>query len=373
MTDMEKAEGRAQSEPGASEPRPLEREKAAVSLIGAFILEGLAGALFFLFPVVGGALVLHALSALLFSSGIGKLRGKGWGDLAGSLAFFLPGYGLPVVMCLLMLLRLNLIPRGNILEEFKEHVNIPAEGTQERGFSLQPVGDAQSVDIKAAQASRKASLESLQAEPLIDKFNTTDLMMKRAVIDAMAKRRDRRLIAKIVECLKDPHPEIYQYALAKLSRIHEEFTSNISAALDQVERDSLSVRARADLVRLYIDYMETGLVDETLQEYYTDQIVNESLEILRLSPRDSAARFTLARIYMKQEKFDEALGQYKKILSRQARNFEAHFGIVEALYGMGNYPEMIREIRSILSSGFTKKGADKNLMETAQWWLMPHN
>jgi len=215
------------------------------------------------------------------------------------------------------------------------------------------------------------ALAALPADRLVEMLGTGDPAVKRAAIDEMARRRDRALLARLGECLSDPHPEIYRYARAKLSQIHEEFEGSLMDALAEIKCRPASPRAHALLVRLLTAHQDTGLVDESLEEYFTEQVAAEAQKIMLLAPGDLSPRVHLARICLKRGQPMEALLQFKALLEHDDRNLEARFGVVEALYDLAEHEEMAREIRTLLATAFTDGGADGRLMDAARWWLLP--
>ena len=111
-------------------------------------------------------------------------------------------------------------------------------------------------------------VDHLKVEPLIDMLQTDDVDLKRAVIDAMARRRGRKLIACIQGCLQDPRPEIYQYAMARWGGSRRTSRGTSPRPRRRSRRPRTRGEPHMQLARVFEQYLESGLVDPTLIDFY---------------------------------------------------------------------------------------------------------
>lgn len=287
-----------------------------------------------------------------------KQKQKVWIFLAGFCSFLIPIYGMIIFFLLYLLVKYKPLPSGDLLKEFKEHVGIIPK-IKKSEFSYK------------SNSSKEILLAYLEVEPLVDMLDTPDLQLKRAVIEAMAKKKSPKLIAKIKECLKDPHPEIYQYALIKLSQLQEEFAQNLSQNLNIVKQNPDSLRAHLNLTKIYSDYIESGLNDETVEKYYKNCLEEEYKEIIKIFPREIEVMIKLGKLLMGENKSTQALLIFNQCLNLEAINLEARFGMVQCYYNLREYEKMYKEIKNILELNISKKATSKSLLELAHWWLTP--
>lgn len=147
----------------------------------------------------------------------------------------------------------------------------------------------------------------------------------------MARRRGRRLIECIQKALNDPQPEIYQLAVAKLAQIQEEHTQQLAAARALYAGRGGRENAYA-LVKAYHDYLDSGLLETTLQPLYLQQLETLYGEILQLDPRDHASRLSRAAALLRLGRTEEAREQYQAVLQQNQTSPEAQLGLLEVCF-----------------------------------------
>lgn len=273
------------------------------------------------------------------------------GLLVGAFVLLLPGYGLAILACLRASLRFIPAPPGDLLAEFVEHT-APTEAGGLR---------------RRVRAGDMPLVEHLQVEPLIDMLDTPDVELKRAVIDAMAKRRSAKMVACIQSCLTDPRPEIYQYAMAKLGKLQEEFTRDVGAATAAVQAAPDAVEPHYRLAALYEEYLASGLVDETLVAFYRGLLEKEYRAVLARSPHDTAATLALGRVLLEMEQIDEAALHFLAVLDRDPDNIEARIQMVAVQYAKRAWGSMQRELGRVLALGATRTQSQSDILQLAQW------
>lgn len=330
------------------------------AIVGAAaVATEVAAALAFSHLLLGMAFVLHMASSLglglsllwMFRpSGVPKARF--WCTFSFLMALFAPGYGMIVIALLLFSLRFFPPPPGDLLSEFVEHV-APRE-----------TGDASSRHMRAGDIPL---VDHLQVEPLIDMLQTEDVDLKRAVIDAMARRRGSKLIQCIQGCLQDPRPEIYQYAMARLGRLQEDFTRDIARATQDVEKAPEATEPHMRLARVFEQYLDSGLVDATLVDFYQGQLLREYEAVLKVNPDETAASLARGRVLIELRRAHEAAAEYQRVLSRDGANIEARFGMVQVHYASKSWYAMQFEVDDVLRLCATRQVSNPEMLELVQW------
>lgn len=298
-----------------------------VWLSGSTILE--AGA------VAWQSFGLHFLSCALLAQALGAgknpqaspIAGKSFGLAVAAAVLVLPGYGLPLLGLVWAARRLLPIPEGNLLQEFREHV---APEMQKRPSRL--------ADLPL--------VEHLQVQPLIDQLDSPDIQVRKAVLEAMARRRGRRLINCIRSALNDPNPEIYQYAVAKLGQIQEEHARELTEARIHFSQSREPQTAHA-LARAYHDYLQSGLLEKTLEPLYLGQLAELYGDILKLAGESESVRLSLARVLMLLGDYPEAQQSCLLALQIQPSSLEARLGLLELHYLRRDWSAFRTELQAL--------------------------
>jgi hypothetical protein len=307
------------------------------------------------------ALALHVGSSaslgfsLYLLYGRDPLKARLWLLLGGGLSLLVPAYGTALVLVLLAALKWVPPPPGDLLSEFMEHT-----APQDESSRRMRAGDLPLVD-------------HLQVEPLIDMLETPDVEMKRAVIDAMARRRGKKLIACIQGCLQDPRPEIYQYAMARLARLQEDFTRDIGRARQEADKDPDSVVPRYRLARIYEEYLESGLVDATLVSFYRAMLLEAYEAVLALAPSEITAALARSRLLIEMGRTAEAALELLGVIEQDIDNIEARFLMVQVFYAHRAWRAMQSELGSILRLSATRNQSQSDMLDLAQWMLNDSN
>lgn len=272
--------------------------------------------------------------------------------LSALLAILIPVVGMGCAFLIACLLLGKPLPAGDLLEEFKEHTTLP---------------HVQGVTPKEAPGKELLTMQR-SVEPLVDMLATPDPQMKRAVLDAIARRRDPKLIPHVLAALQDPRPEIYQFAMAKVIKLQEEFGSEIAKATAAVSAEPDRVDPHHRLAEVYNRYLKSGLVDQAVAGFYREQLREEYGKILTLAPGNFTVLVAVGRLSLETGRMDEAQQAFEEALGLSPLHLEARLGLAEALYLRGRYREMAREIRTAVE-GCVEEGSDPALLELAEWWL----
>ena len=256
-------------------------------------------------------LLLHCLSVAL------TYRFSPWrGAPARALALavlLIPGYGLALLLAVGLALRWLPRPSGDLLSEFREHVAPHLEGKSGTSLAELPL------------------VEHLKIQPLIDLLQTPDLSLRKAVLEDMARRRGARLIACIQAALTDPNPEIYQFAVAKLSQIQEWHSRQLAQGrLDY--QQSASLEHGQLLLKAYQDYLASGLLEKALEPLYLGQLAEHYGDLLKCFGGRREFLLGRAEIWLRLQREQQAQADYQQVLRDHPGESEAELGLLKIAY-----------------------------------------
>jgi len=279
--------------------------------------------------LVSGAysLALHALASGLFYGGLRHRHSHLMGLAGASAVAILPGYGAVMLVIVWGAQRMLPRPSGELLSEFRDHV-------------------APQLGLKPAPIGQLPLVEHLKVQPLIDLMDSPDIEIRKAVLEAMAKRRGRKLIECIQRALNDPKPEIYQLAVAKLAQIQEEHSRELAQARAAYQRDPQRTEAYL-LVGAYQDYLDSGLLEPTLEPLYLEQLAEVYLQIQGLDGSDLQACLSRGQTFLRLAQPQHARQEYERALTLQPDSPEACMGVVEVLYLQRDWPGLREEVKKL--------------------------
>ena len=223
-------------------------------------------------------LLLHGLASLLLGAATrSSSLPRCFTPVVAAWVLLMPVVGVLSLVLLALALRLIPPPGGDLLDEFREHVEPEADLSDSPRMAQLPL------------------LDHLHVQPLVDLLESPDIEIRRAVLEAMARRGSAPLVACIQKCVNDPRPEIYQLAVAKLSHLQESHSQQISQARAAYQRQP-GAASGYTLAEAYNHYIESGLVEPAIRPVYWEQLARLYAEILEYNPRDLKARLHKVRI-----------------------------------------------------------------------------
>lgn len=259
----------------------------------------------------------------------------------------MPGYGVVVVAGVGLALRWVPKPSGDLLGEFREHVAPHLEGKPSTPLAELPL------------------VEHLKVQPLIDLLQTEDLSLRKAVLEDMARRRGPRLIACIQAALSDPHPEIYQFAVAKLGQVQEWHSRQLAQGrLDYQQSGSLEHGQL--LARAYHDYLDSGLLEKTLEPLYLGQLAGHYSELVKLFGGRPELLLARAEIWLRLHREDQAQRDYEQVLQRHPEEIEAELGLLKIAYQRRDWPSWRAQARRLQLLG---SRLPQETREQVEWML----
>ncbi len=272
--------------------------------------------------------------------------------LAFILSLYLPFCGMACGLLLTMLIWWMPRPTGSLMEEFKEHSSLPVY----HGPALLPASAERLIEV------------SRGVEPLVDMVLSSDLKLKRAGLEAIAKRGNPRLIPHLLSALQDPRPEIYQFAMSLVLKLQERFGAEIAKAQEALSRTP-GLEARRQLAQAYEQYLRSGLADVAVRTLYRGRLEEEYREILKLAPREATVHAAWGRLSLEARRWPQAKESFEEARRISPNDLKARLGLAEVLYAMGDYKAMGLELRGMVSDMAFGEEENVEPVRLAQWWL----
>lgn len=303
--------------------------------------------------IFAGHLIISICYAFAFGKSlVARYPFQGAALLGAILSLFLPIAGIVCAFIIAMLLLFKPLPHGDLLEEFKEHTTLP--------------------DIEALiHRPIEAETPRQSVEPLVDMLTNADAPTKRAILDAIAKRKIAKLIPHIIAALEDPRPDIYQFAIAKISQLQHDYGAGVAHATEAVQAEPENIAAHQRLAKIYDQYLKSGLVDQSITDFYHQQLEKTYQKILSLSPDDIIALKKLGQLSIETGQVEAAKEAFNKALLLRPNDIETQFGLIKVLYQAGNFRIMFDQIRQVREALLSVDNANPKLVNLTDWWLTP--
>ena len=145
-------------------------------------------------------------------------------------------------------------------------------------------------------------LDRLDIEPFIDIFRRGQSDLKKSAVKLLSTMRSIKAIKTLRMALMDDDIEIRLFAAGVLGKIEDEFATEIKTKQTKFSLKPKDKKLALDLVNFYINYAESGLLDNIAKNYY----YKETLKILNDLPKATDASYLKAKIYYILNNYDEA-------------------------------------------------------------------
>lgn len=339
---------------------------AIASILGCFLMLTSAprGVDISGFPWFGS--FLHLLAAVLAYAGTMIAKGshpsaQGWACLVTFFAFFggplgfmagvacyLFGVGQPTEMPLVDVVKAEMFVRSAPVHR-AEH--------------------AQAFDVQLR--------EELRTQPIVDLLPYADVATAIAIINKLADQRKRGDMKMLRELSQDRRAEVYQFALSKLDEFERDFATRIYHLKEQLAFRADDVGLRVELAKVYYDYTNSGLLDDSLEDYYWEMTLAQLFEAMRLEDHRQDLVVDMARLFLMRQMYREAEAAVEDVLRKEPSNLDAQLLYLECLteraQDEGN-PQLLQQARlKALESAWAvkvPKGPDQHpLYKVAQFWF----
>jgi hypothetical protein len=136
----------------------------------------------------------------------------------------------------------------------------------------------------------------------------------------------------IREVSNDPRPEVYQYALSILDKMEKKFAGQVYALAQEMKNRPRDAQLRIDMARLHIDYIQSGLLDESLRDYYWELTLSHLFEAMLLHPNKPGLGSDFAQLLAQQGLTNEAGRVAKIVLKKEPSMVQAQLVVLQGLF-----------------------------------------
>jgi hypothetical protein len=153
-----------------------------------------------------------------------------------------------------------------------------------------------------------------------------------SIVNRLRERGQQQDIEMIRRVASDPRPEVYQYALAVLDKMEREFAAGVCALADEIREHPKRASLRLQMARLHLDYMQSGLLDESLRDYYWELSLAHLLEAMLAYPQRPELGADLAQLLALKGLMAQAGAVASVVLKRNPAMLSAQFLVVQSFY-----------------------------------------
>ena len=272
------------------------------------------------FPWLGFA--IHLFASLSMGAGIAIALGAeetarhGWATFLGIFAFLAGPVG--VVLGIFSYLVARGQPTRTPLTEVVKaemFVTVVAEEEPE---------DLHTMDLKIREQS--------QVEPFVDMLPVADIPTAIAIVNRLRERGQRPDIEMIRQVTSDPRPEVYQYALAILDKMEKVFAAEVYALQQEIHLHPKRASLRVQMAKLHLDYIQSGLLDESLCDYYWELSLSHMFEAMLARPQCPELGADLAQLLAIKGLIAEAGAVASVVLKKNPAMLQCQLLVVQSLY-----------------------------------------
>ncbi len=271
------------------------------------------------FPWLG--VLLYVAGAVLTGFGVGLALSLAdptawaWGSMASIFALLVGPLGVVIgVSCYLM-------ARGQpteqpLTEVVKAEMWIRAEEPEE-------VDELVPLDLKIR--------EQVRTEPVVDLLPYADVQTAIAIVKRLRDRGLRDDVEMIRKVAQDPRPEVYQYAIAQIDRLEKQYSDKIFRTENDLKANPARTELRIELARHYLDYLESGLLDEGLRDYYWELTLSQVFEAMLTHPRGEDLAVDLAHLLQLMGLHKEATEIAEAALKKDPKNLQGQLLVLQTM------------------------------------------
>lgn len=219
--------------------------------------------------------------------------------------------------------------------------------------------------------------EELRTQPIVDLLPYADVATAIAIINKLADQRKRGDMLMLRDMSQDRRAEVYQYALSKLDEFERDFATRIYHLKEQLAYRPQDVGLRVELAKVYYDYTYSGLLDDSLEDYYWEMTLAELFEAMRLESNRQDLVVDMARLFLMRQMYREAEAAVEDVLRKEPSNLDAQLLLLECLTERaqleGN-PHLLQQARlraleSAWAIKLPKSQEQHPLFKVAQFWF----
>jgi len=266
------------------------------------------------------------------------------------LVVFFPGLGAWVLLVLCFLMVRAQTFRKGLYEDYESYLS---KKQQEFG------------EVHAARNTLRQIRDEISFEPLADIMTGADVRMKQRAIKKLSQRVSKESVTLLQEATRDPSPEIRLYAAAALLEMEAGLNARIRAA-SELTRQKGNPQAYAELGSLYWDYVETGLGEQILAQYYLGLAADAFEQSFDMDTNQPRVLAEYARVLLALRRFEKARRVMDRFVHLWPGDNELIFLRQEIYFNLGLYKEVENFFEKVPGAPYS--GREKEIFE---FWTAP--
>lgn len=316
------------------------------------------------FPWTGA--ILHLLDTLLAFWGTRLAKGshpsgRGWAWLVAFFAFFAGPFGL-VAGVATYLFGVGQPTEMPLVEVVKAEMFA-------RAAPLPVFHDVQPFEVQLR--------EELRTQPIVDLLPFADVATANAIVNKLAESRRPEDMKMLRQLSQDRRPEVYQFALSRLDEFERDYATRIYDLKEQTNALPDNVTLRVELARVYFDYTHSGLLDESLEDYYWEMTLAQLFEAMRLESNRQDLVIDMARLFLGKKMYEQAQAAAEEVLRREPSNLDAQLTLLESLVERAQrdgdmqllQQARVRALESAWAVKVPRTREQHTLYQVAQFWF----
>lgn len=275
-------------------------------------------------------LCLHLIAIMLLAFGFlkkwdwTKINDKNYAVIGLLISFPVPLLGFIAFSILYLILEKGRKKQGVLLKEFEEYISYEPYVTPLRLYL--PEGE-------------KEILEEVELIPLKEIMEGDNVELKRGAILILSRIGRRQAIEILRKALTDEDREIRYYASHSLSEIEREYSEKIFNLKKEMEREGKTYEKTINYVTLCKEYVDSGILDPTMEEFFLDSALIENEEAIKLNPDVFEPYELKGKFLMKRKIFEKAINSFEKAIEKGDERFETFLNILNCFYELKKYEE----------------------------------
>lgn len=235
---------------------------------------------------------------------------------------------------------------GDVIEQFEKYIAYEPEiESRMRDMPLLPV-----LAIKEGETELQ---RMAKVAPLLDIIKTGDIDMKRGAIFSLS-RLDTKVAVRILrQALQGIDPASQFYVAGQLSRIEKVLSERIIRTRRRLELEPDNVELKVRLARHNKEYVESGLLEPSVERYFVRQAIEMCEQALAEDPKRVDVLLDLAELRKRQGEVTEAIEAYRGVLAVDDSSVAARSGLAHCYFEQRDIPNLSQILAELKVAGET--------------------
>ncbi len=267
---------------------------------------------------------------------------KNWAVIGFVLVLTIPIYGVLGYAAAFAAVHLNANRRqaGGVVSAFEEHVAYDPE-----------VATALRRGPNMLSAVADLDDESGIVAPLVDIIKAGDAELKRGAIFSLSRLSRKTAVKILREALHDVDPDSQFYIAGQLSRIEKDLSDALIHTRRKLELDPDNIELKVQLARHGKQYIDSGLAETSVQEYFVRQAIALCEEVLDVDIERLDVLFDLAELYALIEDHMSAATAWRRVLDLDPMDVDAKVGLARAYFEQRDLASLGAILQDLEDSG----------------------